>query len=318
MCCQKRFDKGSKQNSTVWCHVYGWVHFTCSGLENKTVYNDNFLCPKCSRTRVMIEDDDPFAVEYTKIHEAYTNPEKAMAFGSSINLARATNCSLKHDNRYLNSSETYTKIRLTRKHFSRLKVISYRLNEVWSIDLADMQHLSRENLGVRYLFVAVDTLSCFLWVVGVKSQTSKALSEALKKIISTNKQRNAPKICATKKLPENIWADQGKEFPGQFAKFCKESRKEYYSTRSETQSALAGRYIRTFKTIIFKCLHERDTNRYFDQLEKFVSIINNRVNRVTKLAPIEVSQKDVPYLISFCNTVPPQRPKYKVGDRVCI
>ena len=117
----------------------------------------------------MIEDDDAFAVEYTKIHDAYTNPEKATVFGSHINLASATNCSLKHLNRYLNSSETYTKFKLTRKRFPRLKVISYRLNEVWSIDLADMQQLSRENLGVRYLFVAVDTLSRFLWVVGVKS-----------------------------------------------------------------------------------------------------------------------------------------------------
>ena len=79
---------------------------------------------------------------------------------------------------------------------------------------------------------------------------------------------------------------------------------------------MAERYIRTLKTIIFKYLHERDTNRYIDQLEKFVSIINNRVNRMTKLAPIEVSQKDVPYLISLCNTVPSQRPKFKVGDRV--
>ena len=39
---------------------------------------------------------------------------------------------------------------------------------------------------------------------------------------------------------------------------------------------------------------------------------------MTKLAPITVSQKDVPYLVSLCNTVPPQQPKFKVGDRVHI
>ena len=165
-----------------------------------------------------------------------------------------------------------------------------------------MQQLSRENLGVGYLFVALDILSHFLWVVGVKSKTSKACSEALKKIISINKQNYAPKICATKKFPEKIWDDQGKEFAGEFAKFCKKNRIEVYSTRSETKSAVAERYIRNLKTIIFKYLHERDTNRYIDQLEKFVSIINNKVNRMTKLAPIEVSQKDVPYLISLCAT----------------
>ena len=71
----------------------------------------------------MIEDHDPFAVAHTKIHDAYTNPEKTTAFGSQIKLPRATNCSLKHVNRYLNSSETYTKFKLTRKRFPRLKVI---------------------------------------------------------------------------------------------------------------------------------------------------------------------------------------------------
>ena len=174
------------------------------------------------------------------------------------------------------------------------------------------------NLGVRYLFVAVDSSSHFLWVVGVKSKTSKACSEALKIFIAINKQRNAPKVCATKKYPEKIWADQGKDFAGAFAKFCKDNGIKIYSTRSETKSAVAERYIRTSKTIILKYLLEFDTNRCIDQLEKFVSMKNNGINRMTNLAPIEVSQKDVPYLISLCNTVSPKRPKFNVGDRVRI
>ena len=128
--------------------------------------------------------------------------EKVTVFGSQINLARATNRSLKHVNRYLNSSENYTKLKLTRKWFPGLRVISCRLNEVWSIDLADMQQTSIENSGVRYLFVAVDTLSQFLCFVGVKPKTSKACSYALKEHFSAKKHWNAPKICAAKKIPE--------------------------------------------------------------------------------------------------------------------
>ena len=93
---------------------------------------------------------------------------------------------------------------------------------------------------------------------------------------------------------------------------------EVYSTRSETKSAVAERCIRTLKIIIFKYLHEHDRNRYIDQLEKFVSIINNRINRMTKLTPIELSQKGVPYLVSICITVPRQRTNFKIGDRVRI
>ena len=39
---------------------------------------------------------------------------------------------------------------------------------------------------------------------------------------------------------------------------------------------------------------------------------------MTKLAPKAVSQKPVSYLVSICNSVPLQQPKFEVGDRVRI
>ena len=106
--------------------------------------------------------DNQYASSFTKIHESYTNPKNKSAFGSKRALIVASKCSSKDVDRYLNSSETYTKFKLTRKRFPRLKVISFRLNEIWSIDLADMQKLANSNGGVRYLFVAVDVLSRYL------------------------------------------------------------------------------------------------------------------------------------------------------------
>ena len=50
----------------------------------------------------------------------------------------------------------------------------------------------------------------------------------------------------------------------------------------------------------------------------FFFIINSRVNHITKLAPRTVSQKDVPYQVSLCNTNFPQRPKFKIGDQVRV
>ena len=81
---------------------------------------------------------------------------------------------------------------------------------------------------------------------------------------------------------------------------------------------MAERYIRTLMSFIFGYLHERDTDGYIDELEKFVSIINRRINRLIKLAPIPVSQKDAPHLVTLCNSVPPQQPNFNVGDRVRI
>ena len=109
----------------------------------KTFYVRNF-----GKT-VIIEDDDLFAVTYIKIRNAYTNLKKSMAFGSRQDLLRATKFSPKHVDvdRNLNSSETYTKFKLTRKRFTRLKVVSYRLNGIWSIDLADMCHVLKHCLS---------------------------------------------------------------------------------------------------------------------------------------------------------------------------
>ena len=198
----------------------------------------------------MIENDDPFAVAYKKIHNAYTNPDNSTAFGSREKLLRGTKCSSKHVDRYLNSSETYTKFKFTRKRFPRPKVVSYWLNEVWSIDFGDMQQLVTQKSGIRYLFVVVDTLSRFLWVIGVKSKTSKACTDALKKIFATNRQRNAPKICSSKSYPEKNWVDQDKEFAGNFSQICKKNGIEIYYTRTEKKSAVAERCIRTLKCII--------------------------------------------------------------------
>ena len=138
-CCQKRLGNRSKTCPPLWCHVCGRVYFNCSGFESKSDYHDNFFCTKCSKRRVFIENDDTFAVAYSKVHNAHTNPDDSTAFGSHAKMLRGTKCSYKHVDRYLNSSETYTNSKLTRKRFPGLKIVSYGLNEVWPIDLADMQ-----------------------------------------------------------------------------------------------------------------------------------------------------------------------------------
>ena len=318
--CKKSLGKGSKKTPSLWCHVCGWIHFKCSGLTDSKDYHDNFLCSHCRERIVLLDDekDGDYAAVFPKIHDHYTNPRKKSAFGSRRSLIKASKFRSQDVDRYLNSSETYTKFKLTRKRFPRLKVISYRLNEIWSIDLADMQQLANSNTGIRYLFVAVDVLSRYLWVEPIKLKTAHACREALKKIFAKNDKSPKPKICRETHQPEKIWVDKGREFSGEFAAFCSQKGIEIYSTKSETKSALAERNIRSLKSLIFKYMHEHDQSRYFDKLDQFVAIINNRVNRMTKLATVSVSQKDVNYLVSLCHTNAQKKPKFKIGHQVRI
>ena len=92
-----------------------------------------------------------------------------------------------------------------------------------------------------------------------------------------------------------------------------------YGTFSEKKSAFAERNIRSLKKIIHRCLAEKWTYSYIDQLDKFVDTINSHLNRVTKIAPNKVTTIDVPRLVSLAvQTSKTQKPKFYIGDFVRI
>ena len=328
--CAKELGRGSRQHPSVWCNVCGWVHFACSGLKQLKDYkkNETFLCTKCSATRRLVQPTEEI-IAHSKLHNLYTSCNNPSAFGSRTALKQTSKCTFKQVDNYLNRSETYSKFKQTRNRFLRLKVQSYRLNEIWSIDLADMQKLARHNHSVNFILVAVDTLSRFVWAMPLKRKTAIECKNALQSIINNLNSRGKnksntlkPKFCSTNCAiflkPEKIWVDKGREFAGQFSEYCTDNDIQIYSTHSETKSAFAERNIRSLKAILFKYLHENNTDTYVENLQQFVDVINSRVNRVTKLAPKEVRKCDVPYLISLQNTNTPLRPKFHIGQQVRI
>ena len=48
--------------------------------------------------------------------------------------------------------------------------------------------------------------------------------------------------------PDRVWVEQGTEFGGELKKICKTGDIKIYSTRSETNAAVAERAIRSLKT----------------------------------------------------------------------
>ena len=210
--------------------------------------------------------------------------------------------------KYLESINAHTKYGHYRRRFKRLKVIAYDINEIWSADLAYVDKLAKYNRGVKYLLVAVDVLSRYLRVEPLVSKDAAETVKAFKKMI-----RN--------KRPEKLWVDKGTEFKGVFKKLCDQKGIEMYSTHSETKSAFAERNIRSLKNIIYKYLEDKWTWSYIDRLQDFVSTINTRINRVTKLAPSKVTKKDVTHLVSLANSAATEsqiQPKFSAGDFVRI
>ena len=75
------------------------------------------------------------------------------------------------------------------------KVYSSLRDNIWGVDLDDMQSLSKHDKGIKYLSCVIDLFSKYAWVIPIKEKKGISIVNAFKKIISK------------KKKPNKIWVD---------------------------------------------------------------------------------------------------------------
>ena len=69
------------------------------------------------------------------------------------------------------------------KKFDKRKVYSQFKDNMWGVDLADMQSLSRKNKGIKYLLCAIDLYSKYAFVIPLKDKKGISIVNAFNKII---------------------------------------------------------------------------------------------------------------------------------------
>ena len=122
------------------------------------------------------------------------------------------------------------------RKFIKRKVYSSFRDNIWGVDLADMQLLSKYNKGTKYLLCAIDLFSKYARIVPIKDKKGISNVNGFQKIISKGIK------------PNKIWTDQGSEFcNNSFTDFLKINNIEMYSTYNEGKYVPAERFIRTFK-----------------------------------------------------------------------
>ena len=67
------------------------------------------------------------------------------------------------------------------KNFKKRKIYSSFRDNIWGVDLADMQSLRKYNKGIKYLLCAIALLSKYAWVVPLKDKKALVLLMHLKK-----------------------------------------------------------------------------------------------------------------------------------------
>ena len=69
------------------------------------------------------------------------------------------------------------------KKFDKRKVYSQFKDNIWGVDLADMQSLSRRNKGIKYLLCAIDLYSKYAFVIPLKDKKGISIVNTFDKII---------------------------------------------------------------------------------------------------------------------------------------
>ena len=76
------------------------------------------------------------------------------------------------------------------KKLKKRKVYSSFKDNIWGVDLADMQSWSRYNKGFKFLLCTIDLFSKYAWVIPTKDKKGTNIVNAFKKIISEKGKPN--------------------------------------------------------------------------------------------------------------------------------
>ena len=115
------------------------------------------------------------------------------------------------------------------------KVHSSFRDNIWGVDLADIQSLSKYNKGIKYLLYVIYLFSKYAWVLPLKDKRGITIVNAFQKIISKGRK------------PNKVWVDQGGEFYKLFKRFLKINNIKMYSAYNKGKSVVAERFIRILK-----------------------------------------------------------------------
>ena len=199
--------------------------------------------------------------------------------------------------------------------FPRRRVHADRKDQVWSMDLADMQEWKADNDGERYILTVVDVFTRFAWARPMRSKSAIDTFAAFISIVEDSKR-----------TPEKLWVDKGVEFYNSvFKKWMATKKVVMYSTFGESKSVIVERFNRTLKTWMWRRFTEENTRRSIDMLPSLLKRYNTRIHSTLGMSPYEASKtKNFSKVNAIINPVVTdktgirRRPKFSVGTHVRI
>ena len=216
----------------------------------------------------------------------YTNPELSGAFTGPakfynwLKLHGEYKPTLKYVKKWLQGVESYTLHREIKRRFTRNKVYVSEIDELWQADLAFFENISKYNDGYKYVLYVIDVLSRYSWARPLKSKKPTEVIQAMTSIF------NEGRVCL------RLYTDRGSEFTSKMSEnFFKDNNIVHTTAQTtELKASICERLIKTQKAVMYRYLTHKNTNRYIEKLNVFVSSYNKRVHRTIKQSPASVTR----------------------------
>ena len=196
-----------------------------------------------------------------------------------------------------------------KRNYPTNKIDYNYIDEIWSIDLADMiDYKISNNKGFRYIFIVIDNFSKHLWTIPLKNKYSQTLANELSNILTKSKRK-----------PNKIESDRGSEFYNSiFQNFLKSKNIQHYSRFTDKGHSIAERVIKTIRNLLKKPVFEQGNADWLSELPSVVKKYNNTIHSSTKMTPIQASKKSNERKVysNLKDRREIQKPKFKLGDLV--
>ena len=209
--------------------------------------------------------------ERLKLNKLYRSGPAA--FGSLNNLFKLSGLPRVKVSQFLLSKPSYTKFKNRRRKFPRQHVKARFINEIWCMNLAQVDKLSSWIPNTKFLMVSVDVFSCFFRVQPMRKQNAETTRAAFIRMCSDQGNNLI--------FPKKLWVNRGKEFLGDFQGFCQDVGIHINHSFGERKACFVEREIRSLKSLIYKYQEEGRTDCCLPILQNFMRTLNTRVNRST-------------------------------------
>ena len=225
-------------------------------------------------------NDAAFAKQLAKLSYATGDPgsyggierlyKRARELGIPVSRHRVT--------QFLQAQQAYTLHRSARHRFKRNQTYVAHIDQQWQADLADMQAISAENDGYKYLLTCIDVLSKYAWVVPVKTKSGTDVRNAFRVILKR----------ALPRKPKRLHTDKGKEFfNSEMRNLLATQNIHHFASESDQKAAVVERFNRTLKTRIWTYFTANNTKRYTNILQDIVHAYNHSMHRSIGMHPAD-------------------------------